>query len=38
MPFEFRSLSGWISMGSIILYFLLMITFTIRAYRHAKVA
>ncbi|MCU0398813.1 MAG: hypothetical protein MUC73_12015 [Cyclobacteriaceae bacterium] len=36
LPFEFRALSGWISMGSIILYFLLMITFTIRAFRHAK--
>jgi hypothetical protein len=38
LPFEFRALSGWISMGSIILYFLLMITFTIRAFRHAKAA
>lgn len=36
IPFKFRALSGWISMGSIILYFLLMITFTIRAFRDAK--
>jgi hypothetical protein len=38
LPYEYRALSGWVSMGSILLYFVLMLTFTIRAIRHAKAA
>lgn len=37
LPYEYRAISGWLSMGSILLYFVLMLTFTIRAIRHAKV-
>ena len=38
IPIYFRALSGWTSAGSILLYFALMITFTLRAVRHASAA
>ena len=36
VPFGLRSVSGWISVGSILLYFILMLISTLRAIRHAK--
>lgn len=37
LPYSFRLVSGWISGGSILLYFVLLMTLTIRAVRRAKV-
>lgn len=36
IPFHLRAFSGWITFGSIILYFLIMVTTTIRELRNAK--
>lgn len=36
VPFRLRSVSGWISVGSILLYFILMLISTVRAIRNAK--
>lgn len=36
IPFYYRAVSGWISAGSILLYFLVIITCTLSTIRHAK--
>lgn len=36
LPYSYQALSGWLSVASILLYFILMLTFTVLAVHHAR--